>query len=88
MSAEIRKAERLAWRERLKEDFASILERGIHTVESSEDGGPLGNAAWCDHIHDTIRAATGKPIPWLAIELAILLDRMVREAELLESPND
>lgn len=83
-TADDRKAERLAWRERLQEDFASILERGIHTIESSEDGGDLGNGAWYEHLRVTIEAAGRKPIDWLTVELAVLLDRMVREAELLE----
>lgn len=85
-TANERKADRLAWRLRLSEDFDSILERGIHTVESTEDGGDLGNQAWYEHLHRTITAA-GREVDWLQIELAVLLDRMVREAELLEPPN-
>lgn len=83
MTAAERTRARKEWRDRLTEDFTSLMERDIHTIESSEDGGDLGNPAWYDHIHRTVVAAGRPDVDWLQIELAVLLDRMVREAELL-----
>lgn len=49
---------------------------------------PKGNAAYYDWLARTIEAATGEPVPWLAVELAILLDRLIRvhEAEQAGGP--
>lgn len=42
----------------------------------------MGNPAYYDWLTRTIEAATGgKPVPWLAVDLAILLDRCIRAHE-------
>ncbi len=67
-----------------KADHAKIREMGIRTIESTEDGGELGNAEWCDWIWDTVAAANGHPVnsgEHMAIQMAVLLDRTARAAE-------
>jgi len=54
---------------------------GIRSIDSSEDGGPLGNQAYYDWMKRVIDAATGRDIDWTHIDLAIVLDRMLRQDE-------
>ncbi len=55
----------------------------VETLTPNEnDARPrYGNAAYYDWIAATICAATRKPVPWTAVELAVLLDRMIRAHE-------
>ena len=41
----------------------------------------LGNDAYWDWVGGTISAATRQPVPWLAVRLAISLDRIIRAHE-------
>lgn len=47
-----------------------------------------GNRAYSDWLERTIEAGTRKPVPWLAVGLAITLDRAIRahEAEATGGP--
>lgn len=41
----------------------------------------LGNAAYYDWIGGTIRAGTRRQVPWAAVGLGIILDRIIRAHE-------
>lgn len=56
---------------------------GMRSVESDEWGGPLWNDAGTARIEATIKAATGEDVPWLAVNLAVILDRAIRADEAL-----
>ena len=51
------------------------------TPDSDEMRPRYGNQAYYEWLERTIEAGTRKPIPWLAVELAIILDRTIREHE-------
>jgi len=55
----------------------------VETITAEEDDlrPELGNDAYYDWIQGTIEAGTRKPVPWLAVRLAIVLDRMIRTHE-------
>jgi hypothetical protein len=58
-----------------------ITEMGIATIEATDEGGPLGNAAYYEWLEATIKAGTRRDVPWIAVELAIILDRSIRAEE-------
>lgn len=55
----------------------------VETITPSEhDPEPRkGNRAYYDWLESTITAGTRKPVPWVAVELAITLDRAIRAHE-------
>jgi len=55
----------------------------VETITPSErDPEPRkGNTAYYDWLEATITAATRRPVPWAAVEMAILLDRAIRAHE-------
>jgi len=55
----------------------------VETITPDEDETEprYGNQAYYDWLKATIEAGTRRPVPWLAVELAIILDRAVREHE-------
>lgn len=60
------------------------FDAGVSTQDSPGDGLDeyvKGNPAYYDWLTRVIEAATRAPVPWLAVELAILLDRLIRAHE-------
>ena len=55
----------------------------VETITPDEDDPQprYGNQAYYDWLEGVITAGTKRPVPWLAVELAILLDRSVRDHE-------
>lgn len=55
----------------------------VETISPTEDDPEprKGNQAYYDWLEATITAATRKPVPWMAVELAITLDRVIRDHE-------
>lgn len=58
------------------------------TPDESDTEPEYGNAAYYDWLTRTIEAGTRRPVPWLAVQLAISLDRAIRahEAEATGGP--
>ena len=55
----------------------------VETITPDEDETEprYGNQAYYDWLQATIEAGTRKPVPWLAVGLAITLDRSIRAHE-------
>ncbi len=60
---------------------------GIHSQETTDNGGDIGNQAYRDWLERVILASGRKKVDWTMVTLAVILDREVRADEARRAAN-